>query len=166
MSHEVVRIESGRFGLLEVPEAELLRFPGLPGFPAARRFALVEHDERGIFGWLVSADVPDLAFVVTNPWNFVPDYDPAVPERAIRALGAQSVEELEILAIASFREGDLALNLAAPLVVHPKNRRGLQVILDGGPWPPRQVVRLSAGPEVREAGRGGGADRGADGSGA
>ncbi len=146
MMGDVVRISSTRFGTLRVPEADLLRFPGLPGFPGARRFALVEHDHRGIFGWLVAADVPDLAFVVTNPWNFVPDYDPPVPGRALRGLGAASLEELEVLAIAAFEGGRIFLNLAAPLLVNPKSRSGLQVILEGDAWSTRQPIPPPAPP--------------------
>ncbi len=140
MTRAVVHIASSRLGTIRVPEADLLRFPGLPGFPGARRFALVEHDHRGIFGWLVSADLPELAFVVTNPWNFVPDYDPAVPERALRGLDAQSLDELEVLAIAAFEGDRIFLNLAAPLLVNPKSRSALQVILDGDTWSTRQPI--------------------------
>lgn len=140
MTRDLVSIASSRFGTLRVPETDLLRFPGLPGFPGARRFALVEHDHRGIFGWLVSADVPDLAFVVTNPWNFVPDYDPPVPGRALRGLEAESLEELEVLAIAAFEGDRIFLNLAAPLLVNPKSRCALQVILDGDAWSTRQPI--------------------------
>ena len=68
--HELV---SERFGRLAFEESELLHFPGLPGFPEAKRFLIRHHDRESHFAWLISADRPDLAFVVADPWLFVPD---------------------------------------------------------------------------------------------
>jgi flagellar assembly factor FliW len=34
----------------------------------------------------------------------------------------------------------VTLNLAAPLVIHPETRRGLQLVLDRGDWSARQPL--------------------------
>ncbi|HEY8493207.1 MAG TPA: flagellar assembly protein FliW [Myxococcota bacterium] len=136
---EPVRIRSARFGEIEAQAAELIEFPGLPGFPAARRFLVRRHDQGDGLGWLLCADDPELAFVVASPWTFVPDYAPEVAPRWLRALGAERAEELEWLALATVDETGVALNLAAPLLIHPRTRRGMQVILDGD-YPLRERV--------------------------
>lgn len=137
---QTVTIESRRFGKLELPERELLRFPGLPGFPAAERFAVVQHDRRSPFGWLVSADLPELAFVVTSPLEFFPDYDPKIDPAALRPLRGKDGDAVELLVIANVSQGEVALNLAAPLVIHPETRRGVQVVLEEGDWPSHQPL--------------------------
>lgn len=135
-----VRFPTTRFGEIEAGADELLQFPGLPGFPEARRFLVRRHDRSSPFGWLLCADDPDLAFVVASPWHFVRDYAPSLHPRWLRALGADEADELEILAFATVTPEGVTLNLAAPILVHPGTRRGMQAILDGGELPTRAPV--------------------------
>lgn len=120
-----------RVGEIRVREDTLIHFDGLPGFPEARRFALIpEGEEDGSFQWLACLDDPALAFVVTDPKLFFPDYAPAVPRPQLRALGARSADEVVLLAIANLAGDVPRLNLAAPLVVHLESRRAAQALLD------------------------------------
>lgn len=132
-----ITIETERFGKVEADEGEIVAFPGLPGFAAARRFVIRGHDRGDTFAWLLCADDPGLAFVIANPWHLAPGYEPELPERALRALGAASADELHLVAIASVRADGTTLNLAAPLVINPRTRRGMQVILETGEWSAR-----------------------------
>ena len=144
MSDQVV-FENNRFGVIEVAESELLLFPGLPGFPNARRFVVMEHDRDVYFAWLVSMDDPDLAFAIADPWQFFPDYDPPVELRHLHALGVEGPKDLEIMAIATFVGEHARLNLAAPLLINPRNRRGAQVIFDHSHLSPHEEVSASDG---------------------
>lgn len=135
-----LRIETTRFGPVEASEEEILSFPGLPGFPDARRFVVRGHDRGWELGWLISMDVPELAFVVTDPYQFFPDYAPALDDELLRGLEVQAAEELAVLVIASVREGDVTLNLAAPLVINSRTRAGVQLILDQSNYPTRAAL--------------------------
>lgn len=135
-----VSIQSRRVGLLEVELDQLLVFPGLPGFPEARRFAVVDHDSGGAFAWLVSMDDPDLAFVIANPWDFFPGYDPPVQVEHLGNIGVEGPEDLEIVVIASFVDHKAQLNLAAPLLINRAKRRGAQVILDDSRYTTREPI--------------------------
>ncbi len=142
MSNKIA-IESTRFGRFEVDESDLIHFPGLPGFPGAERFVVMQHDQSNVFAWLISVDMPDLALVVTEPSQFFPDYRPPMSERQLRALGVSQEQEmasLDVLAIASFRDHKVTLNLAAPLVVNVHTRRGTQVILEDDRFRVRQEL--------------------------
>lgn len=145
-----LRIETAHFGTIEAREDDLIHFPGLPGFPAARRFLVRRHDRGADFGWLLCADDPALAFVVASPWRFRPDYAPAIPAQTLRALGAGGADELEVLALATVAADGVTLNLAAPIVIHPGTRRGAQVILEEPGHPTR--VRVLAAPSAPTAG--------------
>ena len=81
---DVVTIESRRVGRVDVSEGDLIYFDGLPGFPKAKRFVVMEHVAASSFFWLVSLDDADLAFVVANPWHFFPRYSPAMTKAGAR----------------------------------------------------------------------------------
>lgn len=137
---ERVSLECPRFGRLELDAESLLRFDGLPGFPEARRFAIVRHDSESLFAWLVCADDPELGFVVTDPWHFFPDYEPSLEPAHLSAVGASDDSSLDLLVIADVSGGTVHLNLAAPVLVNGTSRRAAQVILESGGHSIRQPV--------------------------
>ncbi len=144
MSERVV-IASRRFGHIETESSDLIHFDGLPGFPDARRFLLMQHDGETPFAWLVCADDPELGFVVTNPWQFFPEYRPELEASHLRGVGADVAADLELLTIADVRGSEIHVNLAAPLLINASTHRGRQVIL-ADEHPTRAPVRpLEAG---------------------
>ena len=142
-------IDHPRFGRLEIPESDVLHFDGLPGFPEARRFALLGHDRDGVLGWLVSLDDLALAFVVTDPWQFFPDYAPDLGEATLASLGARGREDVEVLALVSLREGRPSLNLLAPLLLCAPTRRGTQCIVEDDRLSTCQLLPALVPPAVK-----------------
>ena len=126
---ESLRVEHERFGPIEVGAEEVLRFEGIPGFPEAKRFALLRHDRDSAFLWLLSLDVSDLAFAVADPRQFFPDYRPVFTPDHLASVEASCPEEIELFAIATIGEGNVTLNLAAPVLVNARAGRGTQVVL-------------------------------------
>ena len=145
-----------RVGPIRLPSADLVHFDGLPGFPDARRFALLRHDERDVseqpFSWLACVDDLDLAFAVTDPRLFLPEYAPRLPEAALQGLGPAGPNEILVLAIANLAGDPVRLNLTAPLVVNLATRRGTQVILEDGQLSLGEPIRVPA--DARGFGRG------------
>jgi flagellar assembly factor FliW len=137
---ERIEIATERFGLVDADPSEVVELPGLPGFPCARRFVIRGHDRGTAFGWMLCADEPALAFVIANPWELVPEYAPSLSPRVLRALEVESADDLQLVAIASFSGEGATLNLAAPVAINPRTRRGMQVILESGDWPTRAEV--------------------------
>jgi len=138
-----MHVRTTRFGTLERPEEDLLRFPdGLYGFGGDQRFLLVEHDGRSPFRWLQSADRPDLAFLVLDPSLFRPDYRFDLSGEDRRALEWDGREPLEVWVVVGVPEDPekMTANLKGPIVVNRERRLGRQVILSGDEWSPRQGV--------------------------
>lgn len=140
MSEQTLTIETRRFGRLEVPESDCIRFRGLPGFPDAERFVVMQHDEGSVFAWMVSVDHPDLAFVVTDPWQFFPGYRPPVERSHLRQIDVESPEDFELLVLVSFRDDAVTLNLAAPVIINARDRKGVQLILDSSEYGVREEI--------------------------
>ncbi|MFK7898681.1 MAG: flagellar assembly protein FliW [Myxococcota bacterium] len=127
---EMMRVESRRVGTIEVTEDDVLHFEPIPGFPNKTRFVVVEHADAADFAWLVCLDDPDLAFVVTSPWTFFPNYDPPVDRDHLAALEIEKKEQVELLSIVSLMGKQIFLNLSAPLLINASTRRGVQVVSD------------------------------------
>jgi len=134
---ELIRFESRRVGEIEVAASDVLNFEPLPGFPEKRRFVVMEHAADSAMAWLVSLDDPDLAFVVTSPWSFFPQYDPPIEREHFATLGIEKRDELELLCIVTLSGKEIYLNLAAPLVINAASRKGMQVVSDD----PRYTTR-------------------------
>jgi len=123
-------IETTRFGQVEVEEARVIRFPkGLLGFPRFKQYVLIESGKDSSFWWLQSIDLPELAFVVTDPSLFVPTYQVPVKPEQLSELGISSIEEAQVFVIVNKREHTLTGNLQGPLVVSVQQRLGEQLVL-------------------------------------
>lgn len=133
-------IASDRFGEIEVAEERILSFPeGLLGFPEARRFAMVESDDAGVYFWLQSVDDPSLAFLTVMPWAFFPDYAVDLPEAEERSLELEREGDALVLCLLTVHRDTKAItaNLLGPLVINAVSRRGRQVVLAESGYPVR-----------------------------
>lgn len=138
-----MHIKTGRFGTIEIDERKNITFPhGIPGF-AEREYAIVVIESHLPFFWLQAISNPDLAFVLSDPFLFFPDYSPkiSVPDKTFLGIS----DEMMLYAITVVREGPVvSLNLLAPLVINTKTNVGKQVILEGANYTVRHSVPLAA----------------------
>ncbi len=154
MGESWVEMAHARIGEIRVREDAIIHFDGLPGFPEARRFALIREGEDEHFQWLACLDDPDLAFVVTDPKLFFPTYAPRLAKPMLRALGADGAEEVVLLAIANLAGDVPRLNLAAPLIVHLASRRAVQSVIDdpalsvAEPLPRSEKAQMESNPQT------------------
>jgi flagellar assembly factor FliW len=123
-------VNTSRFGQVQVADDRLITFPkGLLGFPAQQRYVLIQPNEEGYFFWLQAVDVPDLAFVVTDPTLFVPEYRVPVRPEQMQEMGLDSMADAQVLVIVNKRGSVLTGNLQGPLVIHATRRLGEQLVL-------------------------------------
>lgn len=128
-----MQVQTERFGVVEVERDRVVTFDeGLPGFPEARRFTLIEVPESGAtFFWIQSVDDPGLAFLSVVPWPYFPDYTPELPELDQDLLGLEAAEDALVLCLLTVdREHErVTANLLGPVIVNQRNRAGRQVVL-------------------------------------
>lgn len=149
-----MKIETSRFGTIEVPEHAVLTFPsGIIGFPASTRYAILDHDREAPFKWLQSLDDGRLAFVIMDPALFKPDYCPTVTPVLRAHLGAADGDEVAwfvILTIPANQAGPVTANLQGPVAVNLRTRLAAQVILSEEHPIRYPVVECAGGAAVSE----------------
>lgn len=141
-----MRIETSRFGPVDVDESRLIEIPaGLLGFSSYKTFSLLQPDENGVFFWLQSVDAPDLAFVVTDPALWMPDYQASIRKEQMEELELTETSDAQVLVIVNKRDQSLTANLQGPIVVNARNRRAMQLVLAEKKWSIRhELVKLGA----------------------
>ena len=133
MGTDTMKIESPRFGVLEVEESKIIEFPaGLAGFEDCRRFTLFHPEgETPKYFILQSLDVAELAFYVTDPAPLGFSYEMQLSDEEMQLLKIADVKEAVVLVILSKRQGEgVQANLKAPLVINPNAQRGLQHVFN------------------------------------
>jgi len=131
-----MNVNTTRFGQVQVEEARVIHFPkGLLGFSKYQDYVLIESGDEGrpeeesFFWWLQSVDLPDLAFVVTDPSLFVSTYKVPIHAEQMLGLGIESIDQAQVFVVVNKREHMLTGNLQGPLVINVGQRRGEQLDL-------------------------------------
>ena len=125
-----MRIETSRFGQLEVDDQRLISFPGgILGFPHNPVFALVQTGANSGFYWLQAVDRAELAFVVCDPRLFVADYQVPIRREELEALGLDEATGAQVFVIVNKIDDLLTGNLQGPLVINVTTRQGKQLVL-------------------------------------
>jgi flagellar assembly factor FliW len=111
---------------------------GMLGFSENKRFVLFRHKENSPFFWYQSVDEPSLAFVVTSPFLFVPDYDVAADEAAKAMSWNDAVEsDLELYVVTNIPKGEpdkMTANLIGPILINVKKRQAIQMVISNSPY--------------------------------
>ena len=105
---------------------------GLPGFPGARRFALVRWGaSEGPYSVLVDLADPSVRFLVVPPAAFFPYYTVDLDDVICAALDLDEADDCLLLVIVTLgdRAEDATANLLGPLVINVRNREGMQAVL-------------------------------------
>ena len=138
-------IQTTRFGAVEIDDSLILEFPaGLLGFSSYRSFALLQPDENGVFFWLQSTESADLAFVVTDPALWLPDYQANIRKEQMDELGITETSGAQVFVIVNKRDQSLTAYLQGPLVVNPQNHKAMQLVLAEKKWSTRhELVKLA-----------------------
>lgn len=134
-------VRTTRFGVIQIADDRVITFTkGLLGFTAMKRFCLLEPGQDSCFFWLQSLDEPSLAFVITDPTIFVPDYSvPIRPEQMVE-WNLERLEDAQVFVIVNKVDQMLTGNLQGPVVINTVNRTGEQVVLADKRWTTRHSL--------------------------
>jgi flagellar assembly factor FliW len=107
---------------------------GLLGFPDNKQFVMLPHEENSPFFWYQSIDEPALAFVLTSPFLFKPDYEVDL-ENTLKEMSWNANGEnnhLELFVIVNIPKGSphkISINLIGPILINTKTRQAVQMVI-------------------------------------
>ena len=138
--YETLKVDTTRFGAITIDEQKIIAMPfGMLGFPDEKRYVMVQHKENSPFFWYQSVDDPALAFVITSPFFFVPDY--SVPlDGAINQMSwdEEKMEDtVELYVVVNIPNGSpdkMTANLIGPILVNTETFQALQMVVTDSPY--------------------------------
>lgn len=124
-----MQIQTSHFGPVEIEVDDILLFPhGLIALEGCRHWVLLADADNAALAWLQCVTQADLAMPVVSPRRFAPDYCVRVLRGQLLPLEFSQFDQAYVLAVVSKSDGELTLNLKAPLIVNLDRRVGRQVI--------------------------------------
>ena len=118
---------------MQIDERTIIYFPnGLLGFPDIKHYVIFEHDQDVPFKWLQATDEPALAFVIMDPFLFLPDYQVEIQEQDMQELRVRDTSQVSIFVILTIPAGQpacMTANLKGPVLVNEENRWAKQLVL-------------------------------------
>jgi len=132
------QVDTVRFGLIEYSPEDLIHFPaGLLGFPELKDYIVIPLEANPAFFWLQSVQDGQIAFLITDPFLFFPDYEVELSESLKQELAITRREQVVVYTIVTIPATgvkDMTTNLVGPLVINLENRRGAQYVLGGNQY--------------------------------
>ena len=127
-----MQLETVHFGVINIDEADIIYFPeGIPGFENSKKYSLIGNDSgESVFFWLQSLDIPELCFVVTDPFMVYDGYGVDVDDEDVELLKITDANKVLTLTIVIIPENinEIRVNLKAPILINMDQKLGKQVI--------------------------------------
>ena len=127
-----------RFGEIEVDENEIVHFAdGIPAFEEEHEFLIIPYDEESPYVFLQSIVTPELAFLMTVPFVFFPEYEFELDDANQEKLGLTRQEDMLVYMLLTIPDGQvesMTANLMAPIVMNQVTMQARQIVLDKSPY--------------------------------
>ena len=133
-----MHLATTRFGTIEVDPQSVITFTQpIIGFQEYRRFILLPGPPGSGVVWLQSTDSGELAFLLIDPAQVLPEYTVSLSSHELSELAVSCVEELEVYTLLVVPEdpAQVRTNLKAPVLINAKQRLGKQAVLDKSDYP-------------------------------
>ena len=135
-----MKIKTTRFGTISIEKEKTIDMPfGMLGFPDEKKFVILQHRENSPFFWYQSVDDPALAFVITSPLLFKPDYQIDL-EDALKVMswnGDGKTNGVEIYIVVNIPKGlpqKMTGNFIGPILINNKVRQAVQIVISNSPY--------------------------------
>lgn len=129
-------LKTGHLGEVHYSNEDIIKFSdGIPGFPEYVQYIFIPSGDEALpFHYLQCIEDSELAFVVTDPFVFAPNYDFDLSDTEAEKLGIESLDDLNevmILAVVNIpsRVEDATMNIMAPIIISQKTKKGKQIVL-------------------------------------
>lgn len=131
-----MNIVTEHLGNIEYSETDIITFAhGIPGFEDEHKFILIPAEDIEFpFSYLQSIKSNDLAFIVTDPFLFVENYDfelSKVDAESIKITDEEDLGHISVLSIVRIPDDvdQTTINIMAPIVINHVEKVGRQILL-------------------------------------
>ena len=128
------KISTSRFGEIEVDEKKIVHFKnGIPAFESEHEFIILPYEENSPYYFMQSVNSPDLAFLLTIPFLFFPEYTFEIDDETIKELEIKNYDNVfyySMITIPNASIRYMTANLLAPIVLNSDNMQAKQVVLE------------------------------------
>ncbi|MBR0060322.1 MAG: flagellar assembly protein FliW [Selenomonadaceae bacterium] len=128
------KVSTSRFGEIEVDEKKIVHFKdGIPAFEDEREFIILPYEEDSPYYFMQSVNSPDLAFLLTIPFLFFPEYSFEVDDVTMKELEITNHDNVFYYSMITIPNGSIrymTANLLAPIVLNSDNMQAKQVVLE------------------------------------
>ena len=128
------KVNTVRFGEIEVEEEKIVHFKdGIPAFEDEHEFLIIPYDEESPYYFMQSLKTPELAFLITTPFIFFPDYMIEIDDDTIEELSIKNQEDVMLYSLITIPNGSvryMTANLLAPVVINTDNMQAKQIVME------------------------------------
>ena len=132
------KVNTLRFGEIEVDEDKIVHFAdGIPAFEEEHEFLIIPYEEESPYVFLQSMVTPELAFLMTMPFVFFPEYEFELDDANQEKLGLTRQEDMLVYMLLTIPDGQvesMTANLMAPIVMNQVTMQARQIVLDKSPY--------------------------------
>lgn len=125
---------STRLGTFDLPDSGIIHFTqGIYAFENQKKFCLLPLNPNidSPLEWMHSLQSPDLAFIVTDPYFYVPDYKLFLTDDDKKQILLEKNDPLAVRVIVKIPKNyaEMTANLLAPIVINIKQKTAKQFVL-------------------------------------
>jgi flagellar assembly factor FliW len=135
-----LEIDTTRFGAIRIEKEKIIHMPfGMLGFSDKKQYIILQHQENSPFFWYQSLDDPGLAFVITSPFSFIPDYK--IDLKAVMKEMSWDIDgkndALDLFIVVNIPKGmphQMTGNLIGPVLINNKLNHAVQIVISNSPY--------------------------------
>ena len=128
------KVHTVRFGEIEVEEEKIVHFKdGIPAFEEEHEFLIIPYDDESPYYFMQSLQTPELAFLITTPFIFFPEYVIEIDDETVKELNIKNQEDVMLYSLITIPNGSvryMTANLLAPVVLNTYNMQAKQIVME------------------------------------
>lgn len=134
-----MQLKTKYFSDMNVNDEDIILFKhGLFGFEDFKKFILIKFENNDSSPLcLQSVDDENVAFVIINPTNFVPDYSISLEKSDYKELKLEDLNKLAVYTICVLKDNipESTTNLRCPIILNAEAKLAKQIVLDNAEYP-------------------------------
>ncbi|MFA9458575.1 flagellar assembly protein FliW [Halalkalibacter sp. AB-rgal2] len=138
-----MKIKTKYIGEIDVKDEQIITFPtGIPAFDDETSFVLHPFDEQSPFLVLQSTKSVEIAFILVNPFDFVPNYEVKLQESTKEQLNIEKPEEVSTYVLLTVKEpfAETTANLQGPIIINVRTNKAKQILMSDSSYTTKHQI--------------------------